>query len=603
MLFQQIYNLIKYKTLPSSFLFKNRLFIERDSKNKRILTNFGLIFRNSKWSQYENYNIKQSFSLYFFKIIKYFLFLLAISLYFYNYELSFFYIFNFFSLVFWLSLEIAELYFVFFVWLFGSFFVHLINFFLSFFINNFFIKIDNSFLISKSNSTKSFKNISRIKENLNWQIYYSISNLSNERLKASFIKNLFDFNVSKDLWSLNYFFFHSLFKLNYLLNKNSTTSNFFFINNILKKETNNNLGNFFFNTKLITYSLWFFFNKNNNFYDKTYKNKKRFLWNLHNVFIYNDKNYSLQILKNTIFFFTKNNLASYSIFNNELLLVFQNITKTSLISSKWDRWLYKYSLINRKFIKNSHKNTLTKSMLSNNKFYSNFSEKNIWNSEYFSKINSQSNFFFYFINSNKKNTKDLFLKDTSYLLFDIKNINNLEYSYFWFIKKFFNFNSNTLNKLKLMSTIKSDVSNEFFFFNNDNSLNIKNALKMYNYQLNGFFFKEHLNLYSKSDFKNNFFLKNTVCDFYLSLDNNNFFLDEHISTLVAILDSNLNINKSYNFLNYNSKLKFNKNKKFFFINKTSDNDNFLSLVIKSNFYNLCELNLNKDLFFINLINK
>jgi hypothetical protein len=49
MLFQRLYNWIKYKTLPSSFLFKNRLFIERDSKHRRVLSNFGLSFRNSKW--------------------------------------------------------------------------------------------------------------------------------------------------------------------------------------------------------------------------------------------------------------------------------------------------------------------------------------------------------------------------------------------------------------------------------------------------------------------------------------------------------------------------------------------------------------------------
>ena len=51
-MFKRLYNWLKLKTLPSSILFKNRLFVERDSKHRRIMSNFGLTFRNSKWSEY-----------------------------------------------------------------------------------------------------------------------------------------------------------------------------------------------------------------------------------------------------------------------------------------------------------------------------------------------------------------------------------------------------------------------------------------------------------------------------------------------------------------------------------------------------------------------
>lgn len=604
MLFQQLYNLIKYKTLPASFLFKNRLFIERDSKHKRILTNFGLIFRNSKWSQYESYNIKQVFYSYFFKIIKYFLLLLCIFLYFYNYQVSFFYIFNFFSLIFWLSLEILELYFIFFIWLISSFFINFLNFFFSFFVNNFFIKVNNPFSQNKSSNLKSFKNTFFSKESLNWQIYYSISNLSNKTIKSSFINSLFSFESNKKFWNLNYPFFHTLFRLNYLLNKNNTIDNFFLINNTLDKKLNNDFTNFFFSKKYITHSFWFLLNNTDSFYGITYKNKKRFIWNLKNIFIQNNENYSLISLKNNIFFINKKNLLNNFFFNKELVLIFHNITKTSLISSKWDRWLYKYSLISRKFIKNSYKNTLTKSMLNNGNFYSNFSEKNIWNSEYFSKINFKDNFFFFFTNANKKNNDNLFYKNIINLNFNIKNINNLENSYFWFINKFFSFNSNTSNKIKSIAIRKFDNASTFSFFYKNIFINIEDSLRTYSFQLNNFFFKENLELYKTSNFKNHFLFKNSVPSYYLILNNNNFLSEENISFLISILNSNLNTHKNYNYLNYNKKTFINKNKKFFFIsNGTNKNDNFSLIFIKSNLYKLNELNLNKDLFFTSLFNK
>ena len=60
MLFSKIYNWIKYKTLPSSFLFKNRLYVERDSKHRKILFALGTTFRNSKWRNFTKINIKNT---------------------------------------------------------------------------------------------------------------------------------------------------------------------------------------------------------------------------------------------------------------------------------------------------------------------------------------------------------------------------------------------------------------------------------------------------------------------------------------------------------------------------------------------------------------
>jgi hypothetical protein len=94
MLFKQLYNWIKFKTLPPSVLFKNRLYTERDSKTRRITRNLGLTFRNSKWLNYSrtdiNFNLKsnlvKSFFL-FFSIILIFIWLLNFNL-FYNFNLT-----------------------------------------------------------------------------------------------------------------------------------------------------------------------------------------------------------------------------------------------------------------------------------------------------------------------------------------------------------------------------------------------------------------------------------------------------------------------------------------------------------------------------------
>ena len=60
MLFSTLYNWLKYKSLPSSLLFLNRLFVERDSKHRRTTSNLGLTFRSSKWSAYARSNINTS---------------------------------------------------------------------------------------------------------------------------------------------------------------------------------------------------------------------------------------------------------------------------------------------------------------------------------------------------------------------------------------------------------------------------------------------------------------------------------------------------------------------------------------------------------------
>jgi len=67
-MFKQLFNWIKFKVLPPSVLFSNRLYLERGSKARRITTNLGLTFRNAKWLSYErvSVNVRMRKWFYFF---------------------------------------------------------------------------------------------------------------------------------------------------------------------------------------------------------------------------------------------------------------------------------------------------------------------------------------------------------------------------------------------------------------------------------------------------------------------------------------------------------------------------------------------------------
>lgn len=59
-MFARFYNYTKAKMLPNALNAKNRLYFERDSKNRRITSKLGNVFRNSKWSDYNLKNTNSS---------------------------------------------------------------------------------------------------------------------------------------------------------------------------------------------------------------------------------------------------------------------------------------------------------------------------------------------------------------------------------------------------------------------------------------------------------------------------------------------------------------------------------------------------------------
>ena len=117
--FKQFYTWIKYKTLPPSFLAKNRFFVERDSKKLRIFNNIGLTFRNERWTNWESSHVDWAWVDLFILITRYVGgFLFAILLWYF--WADFFVDLPFFNKVaykFWSAYDFCNYYSLYLVWI------------------------------------------------------------------------------------------------------------------------------------------------------------------------------------------------------------------------------------------------------------------------------------------------------------------------------------------------------------------------------------------------------------------------------------------------------------------------------------------------------
>lgn len=640
MLFKRLYNWIKYKTLPTSFLFKNRLFIERDSKHRRIFSNLGLSFRNSKWSNYETYNIKLQFKrnyLRFFFWIIFFIFSVFFLFYFKKYYI-FSYFFNSMSFLFWISIDTFDYYFTFVVWLFFisfSLFFKLVYSY--FFYNNFFNTNSNKQVFSyKSfyyfdfnlNSLIFSSNDLRISKNdLNWVMYSWLVN-SNSEKKDLILEKLFETKMNKEWWGSYYDFFVKLYKLSYFLNLSSENFNIFNLNLKLKKISNKfykgdylSTVNFFNNSSILTNnsSLIYYYILNNYQNYFIYKNKKnsslsqlntRFNWNLSNLNQELDQ-YSYLIKNKTGMFFLDDfnyQKLSHYIFNYKELWSLNLYLKNQLNSAKWNRWLYRYSILHRKSIRTSHKITLSKKLINSGFYDSKIFNKNIWASEHLSYLNQKNNFNSLFFNY----YKDLFTETSfnrlsyynSYVTNNGNQKNSLslfnfyENSYFWYLKRFYLFNTLPSNFIKSKLTLKNSNSNPkvTFLLKNDSFVKYSSLLS---YFLNSYY--TNLSTYShffdnnvgNFDFRsiNNSINLNNFKDLYL-LNNESDILNKDNLNLLYWITSNSSKNNNLIFFNYlNSLNKNSYNRSVFFYKNNND-------IFNLNHWLLYSL-INVDKFFVN----
>ena len=151
-----------------------------------------------------------------------------------------------------------------------------------------------------------------------------------------------------------------------------------------------------------------------------------------------------------------NELNSWSS-QNELKWLL-NYTQNQTMFVKFSRWLYKYNLLHRKAFVTSHKNTLTKRLLGSGFYDSQFDTRNVhsvslkllnpnyqdWVSSTYTNLYSSSTQPLNINNLQKYSTPNLWTKQT------LASLNFQEDSYFWLLKRFYNFNN--------LSTAKQESS-------------------------------------------------------------------------------------------------------------------------------------------------
>lgn len=635
MLFKRLYNWIKYKTLPTSFLFRNRLFIERDSKHRRILSNFGLSFRNSKWSNYETYNIKSQFKKNYLRFVFsmfFIIFFLFFIFYFKKYYI-FSYFFNTVSFLFWISIDTFDYYFTFIIWL---FFISLSLFFKLiysyFFYNNFFNDNVNKqnfsyksfyyFNLNPNSSLVSSNNLKISKNDLNWIMYSWLINSKSEK-KDIILEKLFETKINKEWWGVYHDFFIKLYKLSYFLNLSSNSFNAFDLNFKLKKISNKfykgdylSTLNFFNNSYFLNNNsssiFYYILNNYQNYF--IFKNKKtpslmhlnyRYNWNLYSL-NYELDQYSYLIKNKTGMFFLDDfdyQKFSHYIFNYKELWSLNLYLKNQLNASKWNRWLYRYSILHRKSFRASHKITLSKKLINSGFYDSKIFNKNIWASEHLSYLNSKNNFNSLFFNY----YKDLFDNQNNknhlsyYNFFFLNNgsqknslslFNFYENSYFWYLKRFYLFNTLPSNIIKS----KLNLNKKQLITNKDISLKYSALLS---YFLSSYY--TNLSLYSHffdttsltASFYSNFNFDNltTFKDLYL-LNNESDVLTKDNLNLLYWITSNSDKSNNLVFFNYLNFLnKNNASSAVFFYKNNTD-------LFNLNFWFIYSL-INIDKFFIN----
>lgn len=417
------------------------------------MSNFGLTFRNSKWSDYAIKNVTLNSRVSFFRLIfNAFMIIVMITLaisitYYYNPQLQF----NELTYQFWSFFD-ETLYLVgFLLWVISYSFV-----FVSKIIHD---KIFNFFYQTSNISDSQKINTSSIPlTNVKYkpsQHMYSplflswLNTTTTNELTSSSIEELAKSNTELHNWNIYQQVFKTLYLASYNLSNINNTIN---INNINSKDvyTINNFVNQFNTSLLIDESKP---NTPNNYFVTDSNN----IWNL-NTFSSELNKYNNLVLAKTGSFYL-NDLS----FNKINQLVTSSPELASLTSSmlnqtkviKWNRWLYRYNVLHRKTVKNSHKLTMVKKLITTGFYDSSLTSNNIWASDFFSKNNQSTGLIHSQFNTLYKNTFNNNNKDST--VFNSISLNSMttpinmlqfyEKSYFWFIKRFYLFNTLDTNNI------------------------------------------------------------------------------------------------------------------------------------------------------------
>lgn len=485
MLFQRLYNWIKYKTLPPSHLFKNRLFIERDSKHRRIFNNFGLTFRNSKWSNYEMYNVKFQFQWTYYKYFFFFIFFFIGSLVFFRFNYLYLSstVMSSVSFFFWVSVDAFDYYLSFFIWLGVVSGSMLLNTAYSYI---FFSTYSDPLPIKEVFSTPFFNQkklllspklrTPTVSKHVYSNLLYSWLVDSSSIRTTLALESMFDTIPNRDWWNTFYKLFPALYKTAYLCSLSSKKYSVFNIQNLLDTLQNpvntinyvdltSILGNSSITNTATPFILQYCctlsstpFDYLNDKSNATWSLKTRSEWNLLSTKLLKTQYNHLLRIKSGAFYSPATSLAAFYnlIGQNPELWLLSSGVQNQLEVGKWDRWLYRYSLLHRKVLKNSHKLTITKRLINSGYFSNSQFTQNIWNTVTLNKkidqrqlVHSSYNLLYPNINQSvpAKSFLSSMLSLTSLTTSNEKlsMISNYESSFFWIMKRVYNFNSLSTN--------------------------------------------------------------------------------------------------------------------------------------------------------------
>ena len=500
MIFKSVFNWLKYKTLPPSVLFKNRLFLERDTKNRRIMTNLGLTYRNSKWSSYQRRNISNFFPKTFLKLLRNFIILFFISFIFF----TFFLYYNNLELY---NEVLGLLWFFFDSTLYSCFnwyFFILVStqHFFSYIVQRIFGTTKYSLYFNTANFNSLNLNINAeynkpiLPKNLHKPLLYTW--LTENTISSKELSNFIDSVGTQQFFLRDLSLLQSLYKFVYTLNLckvpnlHYTYSKDSFKHTLPVLARNTTCFNNYTGLIISYYLKYDMLTKKHLFLEKPSLSflKTRSNWNLYfldtefskfntNIHIKNGSFYNYR-LPTVLLNFSFSNFSEFFFLNN-------GVTDRAKIL-KWNYWLYKYNILHRTILKNSSNLTIFKKLLGVGFYNSKLKTDNMWFSNEYSGLINESflnniksgHLNTYFYNSCLTSTKQLNLTNFKNFYNNPRTKPKLsafyENSYIWFLKRCYKFNSLSNNlihsgyNLQPVYTQKLDLSTLFFNFFITNTL-------------------------------------------------------------------------------------------------------------------------------------
>lgn len=459
MLLNRLFNWIKFKTLPPSVLFNNRLFVERDSKHRRVTSNLGLTFRNSKWTSYSRTNINlNTQSLYLTSVLKLLAtILLALALFSAPFLYSTTYVY---------ANSVSTLWFLFDMTVYLK--VALITLWVSSTQILFPLLSNRLFAVPAPRSTQqggpnSASEGFYLPRRLHKPLFYSwLITQSHD----SSLEHLFGSQATTQAVETSLPAFHEMFKSAFYLSKltptcavsygsvDSLTSPSYLSQRAAAQMFS--LGGLSQQELSVAADFWF----TSSLPRPVKASNELTMWSLNSLHAELAQNSEYTNFKKGLFYSLN---MSYSDLNKLSLGIkhldnLKNSIDNQISIIRWQRWLYKYNLLHRSVLRSSSNLTFSKKLLSNGFYSPSLFNKNIWASSSLAsgKLTTDSvnaatkalygDYNHTFMHSNNFLTQSFNFLNSS----QIGSLSFYEDSYSWFIKRFYLLNSLKTNRVVLL---------------------------------------------------------------------------------------------------------------------------------------------------------